>query len=96
MKRKEAIDRIRAALRMKSETSWSVRGDIGSAYGWIIVDALPRNLINGRMSNDDAKALANLFGLETNIHGHHLLISPEEREEYVQRAESAEPCELVE
>lgn len=89
MTRKEAITRIRAALRARSEWKWSVRGGTGTAYGWIDVIAPPlRCYQEWCMMAEDREELAKLFHLDRPVHHQGLSISPEEREHYVSAAET--------
>ena len=39
--RAEVIKTIRAALRRRSGKNWSVRGDTGTAWGWIDISSPP-------------------------------------------------------
>jgi hypothetical protein len=41
--RDEAIKRIKAALKRRSGKAWSVTGGKGTAWGWIEIDATPKN-----------------------------------------------------
>jgi len=43
--RNEAIKRIRAALKAKTGTTWSVTGGRGTAWGWITVQAPPKRRV---------------------------------------------------
>jgi hypothetical protein len=86
--RSEAIARIRAALKRRSGKVWSVTGDRGTAHGWITVHAPPRRRIeHGYMTADDQAELARLFGLDRPVHMQGLVIAPDSRAWYVERAE---------
>lgn len=39
IERKNAVRRIKAALKQKTGKTWSVHGDRGTAWGWITVEA---------------------------------------------------------
>lgn len=39
MDRKEATKRIRQALKKRTDRVWSVRGDRGTAWGWLRIEA---------------------------------------------------------
>jgi hypothetical protein len=54
--RNDAIRAIRAALKRRSGKPWSVKGDTGTAWGWITIDAPPKRrtarwIDNGRKDN---------------------------------------------
>lgn len=92
MDRNTAIERIRKALKARSGKTWSVRGDRGTAWGWIEISAPPRRLVNGSMTEDDRKELAALLGLESvQGGGESVAASHDHRIEYVDRAEGREP-----
>jgi hypothetical protein len=94
--RNEAISRIKAALRSKTGKSWSVRGDRGTAWGWIEVLPLPKEQPEkGQMSPEQSRLLATAFGLDAPVHYQGLSISPEERAAYVARAEKPLPSHLL-
>jgi hypothetical protein len=40
--RDEAIARIKSALKLRSGKTWSVKGNRGTAWGWIDIDAPPK------------------------------------------------------
>lgn len=42
MDRNEAIDIIRKSLKARSGKQWSVKGNRGTAWGWIDIDAPPK------------------------------------------------------
>lgn len=88
MTRDEAVQRIRQALKRRSDRAWSVSGGRGTAYGWIQVQAPPRRQGEyGYTSPDDCATLAQLFGLDRPVHNQGLSIPPEQREWHVGRAE---------
>lgn len=65
MDRNEAITNIKVALKRRSGKSWSVRGGSGTAWGWIKISAMPKNLDEfGRMRDEDRAELAKLLGKE--------------------------------
>lgn len=80
MTRDEAIQRIRKALKKRSRKSWSVKGGLGTAWGWITITAPPRRctgmyqLIDGR--DDEPENYKYVNGTETGQH-----ISVEDRKE---------------
>jgi hypothetical protein len=91
--RGEAILAIRAALRARSNRSWSVRGGRGTSWGWITIIAAPKRLVDGFMTDDDRAELAGLLGLDS-VHGQGELIpaSSAHRREYLARAQGREPA----
>ncbi len=94
--RDEAIERIRAALKVKTGKSWSVRGGSGTSWGWIDVLPLPREQPEkGQMSPEQSRALADAFGIDVPVHYQGLSISPDERSAYVARVERADPSPAV-
>lgn len=61
--RNDAIARIRTALKTLTGRSWSVRGNTGTAWGWIDVGAPPRRCGDfRRMTEDDQEMLARATG----------------------------------
>ena len=42
MSREEVISQLKASLKARSKTPWSVTGGTGTAYGWIKIKAAPR------------------------------------------------------
>lgn len=86
--RKEAIARIRTALRARSGRSWSVTGSTGTAYGWITVSSLPRQRADhDYMTFEDCETLGLLMGQRDPAHCQGISISPDHRELYVDFAE---------
>ncbi len=85
--RDEAITTIRAALKKRSGKAWSVRGDRGTAWGWLTITAPPRRCGEyGRMSDDDIVELASLLDVPVHLARGGVSVSPEARDEYVCRA----------
>lgn len=62
MDRTAAIAAIRLELRNATGRRWSVRGGTGTSWGWITVTAPPSRMVAGRMSEQDAAELTELFG----------------------------------
>ena len=92
IERDDAIARIKTALRAKTGKAWSVRGNTGTAWGWIDVLPLPKEQPEkGQMSPEQARLLADAFGLDAPVHYQGLSISPDERSVYVTRAERNVP-----
>lgn len=86
--RKEAIERIKKALRVTTKKSWSVRGGVGTSYGFIFVLPLPKDQpTEGTMTPRQAVELARAFGLHEPVHYQGLGISSDRREEYLRRIE---------
>lgn len=84
----EAVERIRAALRRRSDRAWSVTTKRGTTHGWIRIVA-PQARLNassGHMSEEDTADLARLFHLDS-VHGQGLDIHPHERRRYVRAVE---------
>lgn len=52
IERKDAVRRIKAALKRKTSKTWSVHGDRGTAWGWITVEA-PKSRRVARKENPD-------------------------------------------
>lgn len=93
--RDEAIAAIRSALRRRSGKSWSVKGDRGTAWGWITISAPPRRCGEyGYMTDEDRAELGRLLGLEGPAHtqGVSIAASSDYRAEYVARAEGRAPA----
>lgn len=55
------IKRIRAALRQRSGKTWSVRGDRGTAWGWINISCPPARLACDRLHEWDADGVTCRF-----------------------------------
>lgn len=78
--RDATVAAIRAALKRRSRTAWSVKGGQGSAWGWIEIDAAPRLRTAHHIKADDAPELPESYG-EQNTgepHGHTPLALREE------------------
>jgi hypothetical protein len=93
MDRKEAIRRIRTALRERSGRSWSVTGGRGTSWGWIHIDSPPaRHDDSSFMRPDDRAELAKLLGLDA-VHqqGVSIPAGSDFWQEYIDRAEGREP-----
>ena len=63
IERNEAIKRIRTALQKRSGKQWSVKGNRGTAWGYIDISAPPRRLEAGCMWGEDRLELGKLLGL---------------------------------
>ena len=81
----EACAELRALLRKATGRSWSVTHGRGTAYGWITVHAMPKDRVDGYLSDRDARTLAALFGEDRPVHCQGLSISPDARELYVEQ-----------
>jgi hypothetical protein len=82
MDRDEAIKRIKAALKRRSGKAWSVTGGKGTAWGWIEIDATPKNRTwhfkdTGRR-DDDGQPIYEEINDPSQPFGH---MSPADREE---------------
>lgn len=94
--RANVILRIRLALQTRSGKQWSVKGDKGTAYGWIRISSPPRRLLpgfGGIMSEEDRVELTQLLGLEDLVHqqGHQVPDSYDFYREHIDRAEGRVP-----
>lgn len=104
--RDAAIKRIRSALKRRSGRDWSVRGDRGTAWGWIHITAPPRRRTSEwdggpctdpdsryYMTLEDRQILGGLLNLGKPAHpqGVSIAASSDYRWEYVDRAEGREP-----
>ncbi|MHB8330763.1 MAG: hypothetical protein ACYDDA_13715 [Acidiferrobacteraceae bacterium] len=79
----EACAELRTLLRKATYRSWSVTHGRGTAYGWITVHAMPKDRLDGYLTNADARTLAALFGESRPVHHQGLSISPDARGYYV-------------
>lgn len=78
--RNATIARLRAALRERSGTTWSVTGGRGTAYGWITIDAPPaRCTWRHRLKAGALDSPANYEEHDSGARGGHM--SPDERRE---------------
>ena len=94
IERNDAIARIKTALRAKTGKAWSVRGQAGTAWGWIDVLPMPKDQPKKeQMTAEQAAELAHAFGL-SEVHYQGLSIPPDERAEYVARAERDMPAQV--
>ncbi|WP_133062524.1 hypothetical protein [Mycolicibacterium peregrinum] len=94
MDRDEAITKIRAALKDRSDKRWSVRGGTGTAWGWITIIAPPaRRGEHGEMTAEDCAELGELFALGHPAHHQGISVGASilYRHEYVARAEGRQP-----
>lgn len=91
MDRNEAIAKIKAGLKARTKTRFSVTGGRGTAYGWIFIDAIPTREKAG-MGDKDRAELATLLGLAS-VHpqGVSIPAGSDYRDEYVARAEGRTP-----
>jgi hypothetical protein len=95
--RNEAIARIKAALKARSNKRWSVRGGRGTSWGWIDVTSPPsRQNEFGYLTEEDRADLARLFGLDV-VHRQGLSIaaSSDYYREYIDRAEGRTPAVIA-
>lgn len=91
--RNDAIKLIRAALKRRSGKAWSVKGDRGTAWGWIHIASPPRRMDGYQMTEADRVELGELLGLGRPAHhqGESVAASSNHRLEYVARAEGRTP-----
>lgn len=95
MDRNTTIEKIRKAIKDRSGKTWSVKGDRGTAWGWIDISSPPRRLVNGSMTEEDRKELADLLGLtlsSVGSNGVSIGASTDYRLEYIDRAEGRTPA----
>ena len=92
--RNATIKTIRTALKARSGKTWSVKGDRGSAWGWITIAAPPARMVDGWLMTDEDRAeLAALLGLDTvMVQGQGVLIpaADDYYVEYMNRAQGVE------
>lgn len=91
--RTTAIARIKAGLKSRSSTPWSVIGGRGTAYGWLTITVVPRLRVgHGYLSEVHAAELGQLLGL-SRVHqqGVSIAASNDHYREYVARAEGRTP-----
>ena len=91
-----AIKAIRAGLRARSGKTWSVTRGTGTAYGWITITAPPARHVDGRVTEADARELAELLGRDIygrweNCRSISVADAADYRTEYVDRAEGRTP-----
>lgn len=93
MTREEAIKRIRAGLKKRSGKVWRVRGDSGTAWGWIHISAPQKRLTeSGEMTVEDVEELAKLLDVPPVVGTEVLVASGDDYyQEYVDRAEGRVP-----
>lgn len=85
--RNTAIKEIRRALRERSGVDWSVKGDRGTAWGWIEISAPPRRRTEEDvMTEPDRVLLGELLALGRPAHRQFVSVSPDARRQYVLRA----------
>ena len=81
----EAIKRIKAGLKQRSTTAWSVKGERGSSF--IEISAPPKRLVHGDMTTADQVELEQLLGLKRNrAHNMGITVGPDSYAFYVDRA----------
>lgn len=89
--RNPAIRTIRAALKRRSGKTWSVRGDRGTAWGWIIISSPPARSADkwGTMTPEEAAELGALLGFDHPVHCQGVTIADgrDYRQAYIDRAE---------
>lgn len=103
--RDDAIKQIKTALKRRSGKSWSVTGGRGTAWGWIRINALPKDCRfdmdgnpvtpgTGYPSLEQRQELATLLGkTDGPIHsqGESIPASSAYYQEYIDRAEGRTP-----
>lgn len=92
--RNEAIKAIRSALKQRSGKAWSVKGDRGTAWGWIQISSPPSRRVDfGYMTEADAEELGRLLDLGRPAHcqGVSIAAGSDYRLEYVARAQGKTP-----
>lgn len=90
--RDETIQAIKAALKSRSTTKWSVTGGRGTAWGWISINVAPRARRNGYMTAAHRVELRRLLSLDRVVHlqGESIPASSDYYNEYTARAEGRE------
>jgi hypothetical protein len=98
--RASVILRIRLGLQRRSDKAWSVRGGVGTAYGWITVASPPSRCDGylGTMSDEDRRELADLLGLDEPVQsqGYAVADSFDHYREAIDRAEGRAPRVVAE
>jgi hypothetical protein len=91
--RDEAAKAIRVSLRFRSGRAWSVTVGRGTVWGWLTITAPPSRREEGgsTMRVEDRAELARLLGLGEMVHAQGVMVCPEERSEYVDRARGDAP-----
>lgn len=84
----EAIAQIKAALKARSKTRWSVTNSRGTSYGWIKINARSRR---AEMTVAEREELKNLLGLDSVHSMVSIPASSDFYREYVDRAEGRTP-----
>jgi hypothetical protein len=86
--RNATIAALRAELKRRTGTTWSVTGGSGTAWGWITVNAPPKRRLDfGRLADTDRAALASALSLDSvHCQGVSIPASWEYRREYLERA----------
>lgn len=107
--RDDAIKRIRTALKNRSGKPWSVTGGRGTAWGWIRIQAAPKDCryewdgvtlaapgSEGYPSIEQRRELSTLLGKTDLIHpqGESIPASSAYYTEYIDRAEGRTPSVL--
>ena len=90
---KEAVSRIRKALKQRSGKAWSVTKGRGSVWGWIYISLPDHQLTEfAELPESARKELAGLLGLDS-VHqqGVNIPDGSDYRQEYVDRAEGRAP-----
>lgn len=87
----------RAALKKRSGKTWSVKRGTGTSSGWVSISVPPRQLVDGRMTQEDAIELNRLLGRDYNpnpgvsITSIQVPASVDYRTEFIDRAHGREP-----
>jgi hypothetical protein len=88
--RDATIKTIRANLKRRTGRAWSVTGGKGTAWGWIEIQATPKNRdAHGYTTEADRATLATALGLEPRDVTHHGISIPaghDYRAEYLERS----------
>src|SRR5687768_1336437 len=86
-----AIKTIRANLKARSSTPWSVKGDRGTAWGWITITAAPRINPDNWMSEEQIEELSALLGERVHQQGASIADRSDYRQEYIDRSAGKPP-----
>lgn len=93
--RNEAIAAIKTSLEARSgKKCWSVKGDRGTAWGWIHINVKPGQQVDGQMTAEQRAELAELLGCTVHTDGVSIPASSDYRNEYIARAAGLTPIRV--
>lgn len=84
--RNGTIAALKRILKERTGRTWSVRGGQGTSWGWIDVVSMPKQQVEGSMTDADKALLSAVFSETVHHQGVSIAASTAHRREYLRRA----------